>query len=57
MPHPVGGAMGVTCHDDISRGCEFLPDAPFSNLVSARCALLSNCGCMVGGVKPVPTSS
>jgi len=32
-------------------GCEFLSDAPFSNLVSARGALLSNCACIVGGVK------
>ena len=35
----------------LTPGREFLSDAPFSNLVSARCALLSNCACVVGGVK------
>ena len=28
--------------------CEFLSDAPFSNLVSGRCALPTNCACVSG---------
>ena len=28
--------------------CEFLSDAPFSNLVSERCALPTNCACVSG---------
>ena len=43
--HHIG--LAVAC----GTGSEFLSDAPFSNLVSARCALLSNCACVVGGVK------
>ena len=42
-PYQVLQVMCVT----VTR-CEFLSDAPFSNLVSERCALQMNCKCMSG---------
>ena len=54
---PVDTAMSwlvaKLCKCDVMRlssctGSEFLSDAPFLNLVSERCTLLSNCACVSG---------